>query len=106
MRLPRSDPRFFADAVKFAVHARVRNMHQIMTEFVKHHEQFFIMPQAAVDRDIVTARYAVVKSAHPKRHLLHRYPMPLAEPVKVVLRQRPPVPVRTHPGYFVEEEYI
>ena len=75
----------FANAVKIGGDARVRCVHQIMGEFVKHHKQFFILSQTAVDSDVMSAKYAIVESAYAQRHFVDGNLMPFAQPIKVVL---------------------
>lgn len=80
--------RALSHAVKIRRRTRIGRVHQVVRKLVKHNKKLVETLQAAVDRDIVPALYAVIKSAGRERHLDHRDAPPFAEPVKGLFRKR------------------
>ena len=95
--------RSLADTVVIRRRGTRWSMKQIVSEFVKHHEQFPLRREAAVDRNEMPAHRTVIKTAHLERHLGHRYLMLAAELVKVSLDQRTFVPGNTQAGDCIGE---
>ncbi len=89
--------RFFADPVEIRRHARVRSVHQVVGKLVKHHEQFFVIRQSAVECDVMPAEHTVIKTACPERHFDNRYLSPFAQFVKIAFGQRPFIPLTAKP---------
>src|SRR5688572_20065828 len=79
-------------------------MKKIMREFVKHHKEFLLRGEPAVDRNVVLALQTEVKTAYFQRHLFDNNFVLSAELVKISLDQRTFVPGNTQAGDCISEQ--
>lgn len=74
---------------------------------MKKHDESFRAAQAAVDRDVIAAHHAIVKSAGRERHLRDLDPKTPAKTAKIILAERTLVPPNAHFfDLFAEELHV
>ena len=96
--------RLFADTVKICRHAGIRNVHEVVREFVEQDEQLPMVFQPAVNRNEVPSFDAVIEAIRLQGHLDDGDLPPRAQAVEIFLGQRFFVPSAAKARYFCEEE--